>query len=247
MKNKDIEKILSKSNSIAPSSNLKDRVIKECSSYIPEAKPKKNYFPLKRMIAFATMFVILLTGTFTGVGLHNEKYESIYIDVNPSVELIINRFNVINEINYLGDDALETFSSVSLKGKKLDDGLNVMMETLDKKGYFQEAEMYISISSERGEKASKLLEDIYTKAQTYKNDKGYSVNINKESFSKEEKEEAREHDLSPTKYRIIKEIIENDEEFSMDDFDDLKDHSMKDLKDIHDNGPGKNHGGGPRK
>lgn len=237
MKNKAIEKILSKSNSIIPSSSLKEKIIKECSSYLPETKKKRNYLSLKRVVAFATMFVILLTGVFTGVGLYNENYESIYIDVNPSIELVVNRFNVINEINYLGDDAVETFSNVDLKGKKLDNVLNIVMETLDREGYFEEAEMYISVSSERGEKANKLLENIFTKAQACKDDNGYSVNINKESFSKEEKEEAKAHDMSPAKYKIIKEIIEEDEELSMDDFDNFKDHSMKDLKDKHDRGP----------
>ena len=77
-----------------------------------------------------------------------------------------------------------------------------------------------------------MLEKVFNQAEKYKKDKGYSVNINKESFSKEEKREAKEHDMSPTKYKIVKEIIDSNDEFSMDDFDDLKEKSMKELKDF---------------
>lgn len=237
MKNRDIEETLFESDVIAPSSDLKEKIIRECSPYVPETREKKHYFPLKRVIAFASMFVVLFASIFSTVGLYNEKYESIYIDVNPSLELVVNRFNVINEINYIGDDAKEAFSNIKLKGKKLEKGLDIVMDTLDKKGYFEEAEMYISMSSERGKKARKILDDLIDKAEKFKKDKNYSVNINKESFSKEEKKTAKENNMSPTKYKIIKKIIEGNDEFTMENLKDLKDKSMKDLKDFLDKLP----------
>lgn len=236
MKNKDIEKILSNSSDLAPSKELKDKVIKECTPYIPEAKEKRSYFPLRRVMAFAAVFVFLFASLFSGLGLYNEKYESVYIDVNPSVELVVNRFNIINEVNYIGDDALQAYSNVKLKGKNIEDGLDVIMETLYNKGYFNEAEMYISVSSQRGEKAEKLLNNLVEKAEKNKKNKGYSVNINKEKFSNEEKSEAKKYNISPAKYKLIKEIIEYDDNYTMED---LKNNSMKNLKDIHGKGPGR--------
>lgn len=237
MKNKDIEKTLFESDIITPSSDLKEKVIKECSPYVSEVREKKRYFPLKRVIAFASMVIVLFASIFSTVGVYNEKYESVYIDVNPSIELVVNRFNVINEINYIGDDAKQAFSNVKLKGKKIEKGLDIVMDTLDKKGYFEEAEMYISVSSERGKKAQKILDDLIDKAEKFKKDKNYSVNINRESFSKEERREAKKHDMSPTKYKIIKEIIDGNDEFTMDDLKDFRDKSMKDLKDFLDKLP----------
>ena len=184
------------------------------------------------------MFVFLLIGGMFGLG--SEDYQTVYIDVNPSAALHMNRFGKVSSVEYLNEDAEKALNNVKLKGLAAEDALERMINAYDNAGYFENgAEIYISAVSEKNKNYDKLLSKMQERAEKVKGERGYSVNVNK--LTAEDRAEAKEYDVSPGKYRVISEIIEKHPSYTVED---LKDKSMAELKDMLTNENGKENGKG---
>lgn len=229
MTEKEFERLFIESSELEPRAELKkevlDRAKKEMEQKSIAKKPKapifkrlKVWIPVAACLALA---ILVLGGVLV---LQNENYQTVYIDVNPSVALNLNRFENVVGTDYLNDDAKAALENVSLEGKSAEEALEVVIECYDKLGYFDtEAQLYISTD----EGAEELLEKLKSHAEKIKGNKKYTVNSS--ALSKEEKEEAKESGISPGKYRIITEIIELAPQYT---FEELKNLSMSKLNEI---------------
>ena len=87
-------------------------------------------------------------------------------------------------------------------------------------------------------KTDELLGKLAKRAEKIKGSKKYTVNVSK--LTADEREEAKEHGISPGKYKVISEIIGANPEYTVED---LKDKSLAELKDLlpkADKNPNKN-------
>jgi len=176
-------------------------------------------------IAACLVLVIIASGVLTWFS--GENYQTVYIDVNPSVSLEINRFGKVSAVNYVNTDAEIALKGVKLKGKGAEDALENIIIAYDNAGYFSEdAELYIS-AVEKNKKTEKLLNKLAKHAEKIKGSKKYSVNVSK--LTKEEKESAKEYGISPGKYKVISAIIESNPKYTVDE---LRDKSMAELKEL---------------
>ena len=113
-----------------------------------------------------------------------------------------------------------------------------MIKAYDEAGYFEaDAEIYISAISNKNKNSDKLLRKLAERAEKVKGEKNYSVNVNE--LNAHDKSEAEKYGISPGKYRVISEIIEEDSTYTVED---LKDKSMSELKDMLSGGKDKNNG-----
>ena len=177
-------------------------------------------------IAACFVFAFILIGSLIGLG--NEDYQTVYIDVNPSTALSINRFGKVSSVEYLNEDAEKALNGIKLKGLSAEDALEKMITAYDENGYFDSnAEIYISAVSEKNKNADKLLPKLSERAEKIKGNRNYSVNTSK--LTAEDRAEADEYGISPSKYRIISEIIEKHPSYTVED---LKDKSMAELRDL---------------
>ena len=241
MTDKDFEKLFKESEEITPRADLKNEILAKAkqemaTTAIQKEKKSPRISPFaKRLMPIAAcfVFVFILIGGMLGLG--NENYQTVYIDVNPSVALNVNRFGKISSVEYLNEDAEKALNGIKLKGLSAEDALEKMIDAYDDAGYFEnEAEIYISAVSEKNKNADKLLAKLSERAEKIKGNKNYSVNTTKPTA--EDKAEADEYGISPGKYRIISEIIEKHPSYTVED---LKDKSMAELKDMLTNGNGK--------
>lgn len=232
MTDKDFEKLFKESEEIKPRAELKNEILAKAkqemaTTVIPKEKrsPRISLFAKGLMpIAACFVFVFILIGGMLGLG--NENYQTVYIDVNPSVALNVNRFDKVSSVEYLNEDAEKALSSVKLKGLTAEDALEKMIDAYDDAGYFENgAEIYISAVSEKNKNYDKLLSKMQERAEKVKGKRGYSVNVNK--LTAEDRTVAKEYDISPGKYRVISEIIEKHPNYTVED---LKDKSMAELK-----------------
>ena len=250
MTDKDFEKLFKESEEIKPRADLKNEILAEAkqemaTTAIQKEKRSPRISPLaKRLMPIAAcfVFVFILIGGMLGLG--NENYQTVYIDVNPSVALNINRFGKVSSVEYLNEDAEKALNGVKLKGLAAEDALEKMIDAYDDAGYFgNDAEIYISAVSEKNKNYDKLLSKMQERAEKVKGQRGYSINVNK--LTAEDRTEAKEYDISPGKYRVISEIIDKYPSYTVED---LKDKSMAELKDMlaNENGKesGKEHGKG---
>ena len=248
MTDKDFEKLFKESEEITPRADLKNEILAKAkqemaTTAIKKEKSSPRISPLaKRLMPIAAcfVFVFILIGGMLGFG--NENYQTVYIDVNPSVALNINRFGKVSSVEYLNEDAKEALDGIKLKGLSAEDALEKMINAYDDAGYFgNDAEIYISAVSEKNKNYDKLLSKMQERAEKVKGERGYSINVNK--LTAEDRTEAKEYDISPGKYRVISEIIEKHPNYTVED---LKDKSMAELKDMLTNGMGKDNGKGKK-
>ena len=230
MKRNEIETLIANCEELQPSKSLRKRVCTNKSNVVLQGEPSKTKISLfKRMTLIMTPLMLMLGLFITGITLANENYQSLYIDINPSVEIVLNRFDYIVKVNYLNMDAEEEYSTLTLKGKKLEQGVEEILTNLEEKGYLEKAEMLISVVSKKTDSGKQLLDKMETKANDFVQEKGKEVKVDCNMHTKEEKEAAEEHKLSPSKYKLIEYILLLDETLVLDE---LKEKTVEELAEL---------------
>ena len=237
MSEKELEALFKQDTALEPSSELKGKIIARVSAEMKKTKAERPRGAIwKRWVPLVACFALVLVLGIGFFGLINESYQAVYIDVNPSVALHVNRFGNVNGVEYLNEDAEQALAALELEGLSAEDALESMISAYDSAGYFKDgAEIHISAVSEKNKNADKLLDKLCARAEKVKGEKKYEVKSSK--MSAEEKAQAEEYGISPGKYRVITEVIEKHPEYTVED---LKDKSMAELKDLLNKGQGKN-------
>ena len=242
MTDRELKALFKDSAELAPPPEAKEKILLRATAEMEnkKAKNKNSFFSnfTKKLMPIAAcfVFVVLIAGVVLGVGSGN--YHTVYVDVNPSAALHVNRFGKVKDVEYLNTDAKKALKGVKLKGLTAEDALEEMIKAYDEAGYFEaDAEIYISAISNKNKNSDKLLRKLAERAEKVKGEKNYSVNVNEHNAH--DKSEAEKYGISPGKYRVISEIIEEDSTYTVED---LKDKSMSELKDMLSGGKDKNNG-----
>ena len=100
------------------------------------ARPKKHrWLPL----AAAACLVLAVTGGGVGYYLQSNTVASIIsLDVNPGVELTVNRQEKVLSAAPTNEDAVDILDGMELKGTPLDVAMNAIVGSLVKNGYVDE-------------------------------------------------------------------------------------------------------------
>ena len=241
MTQKDIERMLNESGGLDTSHIKKDDILAKAkqemyfgSAEIQEPKKEKDSFALlftkKRFIPIAAGIALAFT-LFSGmIGLYNENFQTVYIDINPSVALKLNRFERVIGVEYLNDDAKTLLSDTKLVGCDAKEALATVISTCNLAGYVNESsEIYISATSKQEKNAEELLTKLKCHAENMKEQEAETYSVSTYNAKKEKKENYEKSSLSPAKYDIIHEIIEDNEDYEIDD---LRDKTMGELKKI---------------
>ena len=240
MTEKDIEKMFEECGELDMSHIKKEDILAKAKQEIyfgannKETTKEKSSFPLfftkKRFIPMVAGAALALTLCFGMIGLYNENFQTIYIDINPSVALKLNRFDRVIGVEYLNDDAKNLLSNVKLVGCNSTDALTTVITACDTAGYVKSnSEIYISAAAKNDESSEKTLQKLKGHAETMREVKDESCNINTYKAKKNDKKDYEKESLSPAKYELISEIIEADGSYTIEM---LKNKSMKELRDI---------------
>ena len=228
--NENIEKMITKDFQNITPSNYKNINL---NSVRPIPKKTKIVVPnLARKISFASLIIIfavlLLTG---GTAFATTGYETVAIELNPSVELTINRLGNVTDVNYLNADGEELFSNVNLKHQKIDECLLTFVDLAYEKGYLNSQDDVIYISGyDKNKNFNTEKLDKYTQLiQTYCKQKGYGTQVKGYVVDKEEKNQADEKGIGYAKTKKINQKISKDASYN---FDDLSSKSLKELREI---------------
>ena len=176
-----------------------------------ELSAEKIRFPSVRSVAAAAAAVIVIGG---GSGIYT--YENVMacsyvsLDVNPSLELVLNRQNRVIKVNACDDEAesvVEAIKEQNIKNMKVDDALETAYDVLKENGYITEDdENYILFNVSSDEK--KRTETITGKIETLFGKKEGALAVTTES-SLDDRDKARELGISTGKYHEIRMIEES--------------------------------------
>lgn len=233
MTNKEFEKLFNNVKPVLPSQGLKERVLSEAKRIpVVSAKPINKGLTFVRRYAMAIgCLIFMIIASFTLLGVYGESYYEVYIDVNPSIEVCVNRFGVVSKVKCLNADAESCLDGVKLKGMRPEEAVTEIAYALSSNGYFDKNfELYLSGYSEKDTDVNLVVESLYYRLFDLTETEGYGVDVYTGEFTKEQRLAAEKVNVSPLKYSIITEVSSLDDGYT---FDELKDRPMAELNYIY--------------
>lgn len=184
---------------------------------------KERNLSFRRISMVAAALFLLIATSFYGIDLWDTNYKAVAlvsVDINPSIELKVNRMNHIINAVALNEDA-KNLPLLELKNKPLDKGLEALVGMARAEGYIKETkENYILIASVKlkDNVEDTEVEEVITKAmekiELSSKDTGEKIEITSISSNKETLKEAHREKISVGKKeaekRMEKTIKEED-------------------------------------
>lgn len=153
-----------------------------------------------RRIIPAAAAVCLLLVLFVGAGLYFTPTTRINIDINPSLELGINRFDRVISVSALNNDGKRLAESLDIKFTGYDEALRRILDNKSVEAMLYENDvMTITVVETNSAQSARILSEARACVRDYDN-------VYCHSASSEEVSEAHELGLSCGKYRAFLEL-----------------------------------------
>ena len=188
-----------------------------------EPGKQKTHFAFykKAAVAVAACMLILCLGSI-GCYLYFTPITVISVDVNPSVELGINRFDKVISLEAFNDAGEKITSSVNVTHMNYEDAIEVLLDDTDFAKHAEtEGLVYVTVFGKDDEKGKAVTERLAKRTEE-RND------VQCTRGSAKRAEEAHGNGLSMGKYEAYLELKERDPNVTVDD---VKGLTMRQIKD----------------
>lgn len=175
----------------------------------------------------------------TGGGVWYYQYENrqidsvIGIDVNPSVELSINRRERVLKAEALNEDGNQILSDMDLKGVDLNVAVNAVVGSMVTHGYLDDLDnaILVTVSNDSMTRASALRSSVVGNIEkTLEENQVQAVVYDQQAVENDEIEDlAKQYKISYGKAYFLKELIEANPDLSMKDMEWLSAITMEEL------------------
>lgn len=160
----------------------------------------ESFYRLKRVVS--AVAAIILVFFVTTAYIWSTPVQYINIDINPSIELAVNRFDRIIKVKPLNDDGRKITETISVNFQRYETGVSEVIDTARNLGYLEdESDILISISSTDTKLSEKTQETIREQVDQ---------EIEILTFDAEAHKMSAVEGLSPGKNNIIEKVIETD-------------------------------------
>ncbi|MFA6867350.1 MAG: hypothetical protein WCR54_07525 [Clostridia bacterium] len=226
MKKFEIENKLKSSNVYTPEINI----LNIASRAVMPTKPKKSklwWTKYKGAMVAAIIILMVVVGATSGISVYNNTPQTeLYIDVNPSIKLMVTPTNKVTDIVALNDDAEGLFDLGKAEDNSLESVSEYIIDILSVNGYMSDGnELYISTTGNNQDKAAKVMNTFQEKF----NNKNETANINMPIHRMENCQKREEYQkISPAKMQLINQILaEEDNTYTEDELETM---SMSNLR-----------------
>ena len=203
-----------------------EKVMAGCDNYketiIPFEKKKSTF---SRIVAVAACAVFVGAGLWGLLSLNASKVASIVsLEVNPSIELRINKEEEVLEANAMNTDAEEILSGMKLEGVDIHTATNAIVGSLLKHGYIDELanSILLSVEDEDSVRGDTLQDTLSKEINAIL--AGASVNASILShYVEDEGVDAisQEYDISHGKAALIEHILEANKQYTFEELSKL--------------------------
>lgn len=190
-----------------------------CFDYAKRSKREHRYAVL------AIVAILIISGrilfSFVGDRINNFVITTIDIDVNPSIELQINKYDKVVKAEAINDDAIAILDGMDLHGVQTKIAVNAIVGSMFKQGYLvgNTDTVLISVDGKDKEIADKtkmtVTEDVDSLLKAYNS--AASVISQEVGTDVEIKNIAKNYHISIGKATLIKKILDNSNEFALED------------------------------
>ena len=168
-------------------------------------------------------FVLVIVVLIGYVIWDNMTVATVTLDINPSIEINLNRHNKVKSVVALNEDAKSVISD-TLRGKSLNDSIDAITEKIVEKGFVENGHVVVIMHSEgnvENKNVEEHIKDIFNEKQIQPE----VIVINE--ISKEDEELAKKNNISVAKASYINTIVKENENI---DVSVLVDKSVDDLQ-----------------
>ena len=234
MKNKDVNKAIWQAFTHA-APNVLDSVLSECETQkgtvIVMTEKKKVHWGIK--LAAAAAMLALIIGVGFGAGTYRLEHRvvtTVSLDVNPSVELRVNRQERVLEALALNEDARTVMDGLDLEGSDLNVAVNAVIGAMVRNGYITELSnsVLISVDSEKDADAKALQEKLTAEVSKMLDKREFAGAVLGQTVEPEEelKSKAEEFGITVGKANLIDRIVREEEQYSFEALAELTVHQL---------------------
>lgn len=232
MKNHEVEKKLKNAYSKIETPNVLNSVLSDSQTQKGIVYMENKKMNWKPGLSFA-LAALLMVGGYAGFSNMNSKVvaSTIAFDVNPSIELEMNKKERVLKVNALNEDAQKVIDGMDLVGSDMDVAVNGLIGSMIKHGYLSDLtnSILVSVNSNNQTITDKMQKELTEEINELikENNLTGSVLSQKIQLDDEEIEElAIVYGITKGKTQLIKEILKTNPYHS---FEDLVNLSINEL------------------
>lgn len=215
--------------------NVLERIDLSTPQIMESRESRPSFFKRQRVIAglIAACFcmIMLAGGTYS---FQNSRVDSVIgIDVNPSVELSVNKKNRVLKAEAVNQDGKTILQDMDLEGVDLNVAVNALIGSMVTHGFLDDLDnaILVTVSNDSIKKASSLRSAVVSDIRTTLEEKRLKAVVYDQQVIEEDdvKQLARQYDISYGKAYFLKELIAQNSSLSMDDMEELAPLTMEEI------------------
>lgn len=202
--------------------NVLKSVLSDCQeqkgTVIVMTQKKKNWAIRVGAIAAA---LVLIAGLSYGLGIYRADHtvmSTISLDVNPSIELTVNRKERVLSATARNQDGEKILSGMELKGSHMDVAVNAILGSMVRNGYLTDVANSILVSVD-GKSAAQLQEKLTRQIGDLLSDSNFTGAVLGQTLTKGTELEslADENNISLGKAQLITQIVADNPQHTFDE------------------------------
>ncbi|MGI6751990.1 MAG: PepSY domain-containing protein [Anaerovoracaceae bacterium] len=171
---------------------------------------KKVNMRIIKTLGIVAASILLFIGSYAGF-THYSPQTIVGFDINPSIEMSLNRSEKILKVIPLNEDGRIVIGNMNFRNVDLDIGINALIGSMAKKGYLNDMgnSILITIESQDAKKGKILQEHISNEVQGLLNSYDFKASILSQVTKSDihVQELAKEYDISTGKAFLIENLI----------------------------------------
>lgn len=206
-------------------------------AFLKKKIKQRRAMVFKRFASALAAAAAVFTLGFVSHHLYFTEFAFVDIDVNPSIELTLNRFNRVIDVYAYNDDGKNVLDKTTIKNKAYEDALKALIDNMIGLGYIKEAGLFTAtLQLKNGGSDQERLDSLkaYIDAALQSDNKALKQDVF--LVDSDTKAHAHEHNLTPAKYLAILELQKVDPTAT---FEGCGDHTISTIKEqthAHKNG-----------
>lgn len=186
---------------------------------IGDVIPVKEKIPIKKLIAIAACFIFLICSGGIGTFLYFDETTLISMDINPSLEFGLNRFERVVSATALNDDGWALVEKVPVRNKSYADALEVILTDTAVKDFISNTDnITMTVYSSNGEKESLILEKMKLTTNQILQDQNMNADVEMYSVNNQVVEEAHMHGVTAGKYIYLEQLQEISPDININEY-----------------------------
>lgn len=162
----------------------------------------------KFIITMASAIAIIVLGS-AGAYAYYTPVSYVSLDVNPSVEYSVNRFDRVLKAKGVNEDGRQLIQDLNLNGKSIDEAISQTVDTLIDDGYITDdgtGEIVIATSNDDPAKSEELASELKDTAAEKIAEQGKTANIEAMAVGKKRVDEAKDLGVTPGKLNLVEKL-----------------------------------------